>query len=211
VDAGILSGDDVAPQFDSLLAKLIVTGADRAQALRRARRALAEFEIAGLPTVLPFHRAVVDLPAFNAPDRLGVHTSWIETEFAEQLAPDPSLAPAAAPVGRRTITIELDGRRVALGLPENLLAGFAQGGGISPAMPIEQVDPAELRSTMSGTVVKWLVDDGATVVDGDPLLVLEAMKMESIVVAHRSGRLVGPLVVVGEPVAVHAVVATIEA
>ncbi|TFD54809.1 ATP-grasp domain-containing protein [Cryobacterium sp. Hh11] len=211
VDAGIRSGDAVAPQFDSLLAKLIVTGADRAQALRRARRALAEFEIAGLPTVLPFHRAVVNLPAFIGPDRLGVYTSWIETEFAEQIAADSSLMPVAPALARRTITIELDGRRVALGLPENLLASFAQGSKPVAPAPIELTDPAELRSTMSGTVVKWLVDAGATVAAGDPLLVLEAMKMESTVVAHRSGRLVGLIVTPGDAVAVHAVVATIEA
>ena len=211
VDAGIRSGDAVAPQFDSLLAKLIVTGADRAQALRRARRALAEFEIAGLPTVLPFHRAVVNLPAFIGPDRLGVYTSWIETEFAEQIAVDSSLMPVAPALARRTITIELDGRRVALGLPENLLASFAQGSKPVAPAPIELTDPAELRSTMSGTVVKWLVDAGATVAAGDPLLVLEAMKMESTVVAHRSGRLVGLIVAPGDAVAVHAVVATIEA
>ncbi|MDJ0338230.1 biotin carboxylase N-terminal domain-containing protein [Cryobacterium sp. PH31-O1] len=210
VDAGIRSGDAVAPQFDSLLAKLIVTGADRPQALRRARRALAEFEIAGVPTVLPFHRAVVDLPAFTAPDRLGVYTSWIETEFAEQLANDPQLAPAAVPVGRRTITIELDGRRMELGLPENLLAGFAQGGA-APVAPIEQADPAELHSTMSGTVVKWLVEPGATVAEGDVLLVLEAMKMESTVVAHRAGTLGHLLVAAGDAVTLSDVVASIEA
>ena len=211
VDAGIRSGDDVAPQFDSLLAKLVVTGADRPQALRRARRALAEFEIAGLPTVLSFHRAVVGLPAFTGPDRLGVHTSWIETEFAEQLAADPSLIPAAAALSRRTITIELDGRRMALGLPENLLTGLVHGGGSVPMLPIDEPDPAELRSTMSGTVVKWLVEPDATVAEGDALLVLEAMKMESTVVAHRSGTLVGLLVAPGDTVTLHAVVAGIEA
>ena len=211
VDAGIRSGDDVAPQFDSLLAKLVVTGADRPQALRRARRALAEFEIAGLPTVLSFHRAVVDLPAFTGPDRLGVHTSWIETEFAEQLAADPSLIPATAALSRRTITIELDGRRMALGLPENLLTGLVHGGGSVPMLPIDEPDPAELRSTMSGTVVKWLVEPDATVAEGDALLVLEAMKMESTVVAHRSGTLVGLLVAPGDTVTLHAVVAGIEA
>jgi acetyl-CoA/propionyl-CoA carboxylase biotin carboxyl carrier protein len=210
VDAGIRAGDEVAPQFDSLLAKLIVTGADRPQALRRARRALAEFDISGLPTVLSFHRAVVDLPAFTGPDRLGVHTSWIETEFAEHLSADPSLAPVAAPTHRRTITIELDGRRMALGVPENLLAGLAGGGGAAPQPMSEQTDPAELHSTMAGTVVKWLVDDGATVAEGEPLLVLEAMKMESTVVAHRSGTVSGLLVAAGTGVAVNAVLARID-
>jgi acetyl-CoA/propionyl-CoA carboxylase biotin carboxyl carrier protein len=211
VDSGIRSGDAVAPQFDSLLAKLIVTGADRPQALRRARRALAEFEIVGLPTVLGFHRAVVDLPSFTGPDRLGVYTSWIETEFAEQLAADSSLIPAVPAVSRRTITIELDGRRVALGLPENLFGGLAQGGAAAVVASIPKADPAELRSTMSGTVVKWLVEAGATVVEGEALLVLEAMKMESTVVAHRSGTLVGLLVAEGDAVPVHAIVAGIEA
>ncbi|TFD61420.1 ATP-grasp domain-containing protein [Cryobacterium suzukii] len=210
VDAGIRSGDAVAPQFDSLLAKLIVTGADRPQALRRARRALAEFEIEGLPTVLSFHRAVVDLPVFAGTDRLGVYTSWIETEFAAQLAHDPSLAPAAPPVIRRTITIELDGRRMALGLPENLFGGLARGGAAAVAPSIPEPDPAELRSTMSGTVVKWLVEPGATVTEGEALLVLEAMKMESTVAAHRSGTLVGLLVAAGDAVTVHAVIAEIE-
>jgi acetyl-CoA/propionyl-CoA carboxylase biotin carboxyl carrier protein len=212
VDAGIRSGDDVAPQFDSLLAKLIVTGADRPQALRRARRALAEFEIEGVPTVLSFHRAIVDLPAFTGPDRLGVHTSWIETEFAEQLAADPALGPVAAPLGRRTITIELDGRRMALGLPDNLLAGLAQGGGSAPVTPAsaDEPDPAALRCAMGGTVVKWLVENGATVAAGEAVLVLEAMKMESTVVAHRSGTLSGLLVTPGDTVTVHSVVASIE-
>ena len=210
VDAGIRSGDAVAPQFDSLLAKLIVTGADRPQALRRARRALAEFEIAGLPTVLPFHRAVVDLPAFTGPDRLGVYTSWIETEFAEQLAADPSLVTASPAGGRRTITIELDGRRVALGLPESLLGGLVHGAPAVAAPVIDESDPAELHSGMVGTVVKWLVEEGSTVAAGDPLLVLEAMKMESTVVAHRSGTLGGVLVAAGDNVALNEAIARID-
>ncbi|TFD10326.1 biotin carboxylase N-terminal domain-containing protein [Cryobacterium sp. TMT1-66-1] len=210
VDAGIRSNDSVAPQFDSLLAKLIVTGADRPQALRRARRALAEFEIAGLPTVLPFHRAVVDLPAFTGPDRLGVYTSWIETEFAEQLAADPSLVTTSPAGGRRTITIELDGRRVALGLPESLLGGLVHGAPAVAAPVIDESDPAELRSGMVGTVVKWLVEEGSTVAAGDPLLVLEAMKMESTVVAHRSGTLGGVLVAAGDNVALNEAIARID-
>jgi len=256
VDAGIRSGDSVPPQFDSLLAKLIVTGADRPQALRRARRALAEFEITGLPTVLPFHRAVVDLPALAGPDRLGVHTSWIETEFAEQLAVDPSLVAAPEPASRRTITIELDGRRMALGLPEGLLEGLLAGlnraGGVAQNVGAvggagagadagadagdagagsagsaggdfgdggaggvvgaagDVRESAALASTMSGTVVKWLVEEGVAVVKGDALLVLEAMKMESTVVAHRSGTLSGLLVANGDTVVVRAVVASID-
>ncbi|TDW29397.1 acetyl/propionyl/methylcrotonyl-CoA carboxylase subunit alpha [Cryobacterium psychrophilum] len=211
VDAGVRAGGTVPAQFDSLLGKLIVTGADRQQALRRARRALAEFEITGLPTVLPFHRAVVATPAFTGLDRLGVHTSWIETEFAAQLAIDPDLTPATPSAARRTITIEVDGKRLALGLPETLLAGLA-GGGTAAAAPVaEEASPAELRSTMAGTVVKWLADEGATVAEGEPLLILEAMKMESTVLAHRSGTLSVLHVVAGDSVAVNVVVAAIEA
>ncbi|MDH6237761.1 biotin carboxylase N-terminal domain-containing protein [Cryobacterium sp. CG_9.6] len=209
VDAGVRAGDAVPPQFDSLLAKLIVTGADRPQALRRARRALAEFEITGLPTVLPFHRAVVSTPAFTGVEALGVHTNWIETEFAEQLAIDPGFMPHEESAARRTVTIEIDGKRVALGLPENLLAGIG-GAAAASAVSDPEVNPGDVRSTMAGTVVKWLADDGASVTEGDPLLILEAMKMESSVLAHRTGTLSGRRVTPGDTVALHSIVAAID-
>ena len=211
VDTGVRAGDAVSPQFDSLLAKLIVTGADRQQALRRARRALAEFEIAGLPTVLPFHRAVVQTAAFSSPDRLGVHTGWIEADFAEQLADDPAFAPAEPGAARRTISIELDGRRMALGLPAGLLDGLAQGGRAAAVDAADggDGDPGTLRSTMGGSVVKWLVEPGADVTEGDPVLVLEAMKMEATVAAHRSGTLAEHRVAPGDTVTLGTAVAVI--
>ena len=221
VDTGVRAGDVVSPQFDSLLAKLIVTGADRQQALRRARRALAEFEIAGLPTVLQFHRAVVQTPAFSSPDQLGVHTGWIESEFAEQLANDPQFAATAPDTARRTITIELDGRRMALGLPAGLLDGLASAGGAAGGRPgadsaasdvdSDTADSATLRSTMGGSVVKWLVEAGTEVAEGDPVLVVEAMKMEATVAAHRTGILAAWLVSPGDTVTLATAVASIRA
>ena len=213
VDTGVQSGDTIPGQFDSLLAKLIVTGADRPQALRRARRALAEFTVEGVATVLPFHRIVVASPDFAATDRLGVHTGWIETDFGDRLAPDAQFSHGAVSAARRTVTIELDGKRVSLGLPADLLAAFGGGSAAAgvalPPTAAEAVDPGSLRSTMGGTVVKWLAPSGATVAEGDPVLVLEAMKMESTVTAHRAGVLGDLRVWPGDTVAVAQELATI--
>ncbi|MFD1213896.1 acetyl/propionyl/methylcrotonyl-CoA carboxylase subunit alpha [Arthrobacter sp. GCM10027362] len=207
VDTGVRAGSMVPGQFDSLLAKLVVTGADRPQALRRARRALAEFEITGVATVLPFHRAVVDDPAFAGTAGLGVYTGWIEAEFTGTLTDSPEFS-AVAPEGRRrTITVEVDGRRLAVGLPAELLAALASNSpaaepGPSDAAPKESGDPGGLASTMAGSVVKWLVEPGQAVEKGDPVLVLEAMKMETTVMAHRAGILGEHLVGRGALVAV---------
>jgi acetyl-CoA/propionyl-CoA carboxylase biotin carboxyl carrier protein len=228
LDAGFGSGSLVPPQFDSLLAKLIVTGADRQQALRRSRRALAEMRITGVPTVLPFHRAVVQAPDFTAADRLGVHTRWIETDFAGQIPADDQFSTAAPGGERRTITVDVDGKRLAVGLPAALLDGWARSGqglpdgydggasaaggttGSGAGMDGSGVHPAELRSQMAGTVVKWLVEEGAQVTAGDPLLVLEAMKMETQVAAHRSGTLSELVTAPGGVVSAGSVVGRIE-
>jgi acetyl-CoA/propionyl-CoA carboxylase biotin carboxyl carrier protein len=201
LDTGVRSGSFVAPQFDSLLAKLIVTGADRQQALRRARRALAEMRITGVATVLPFHRAVLESPDFTSEAGLGIHTRWIETDFADSIsiAADPDFSTTAPDGERRTITVEVDGRRLAVGVPADLLDGWAlqnrtPAGGPLPAGPsgddggsAAAAHPGELRAGMAGTVVKWLVEPGAEVSAGDPVVVLEAMKMETQVSAHRGG------------------------
>ena len=207
LDSGVRSGSFVPPQFDSLLAKLIVTGADRQQALRRARRALAELSITGVATVLPFHRAVLESLDFTSETALGIHTRWIETDFADQvsIAADPGYSTAAPDGERRTITVEVDGKRLAVGLPADLLDGWARSGRALPGeLPagvsmdgtagtaadgagVDPADPAELRAHMAGTVVKWLVEPGAGVAAGDPVVVLEAMKMETQVAAHRDG------------------------
>lgn len=197
VDSGVRSGSVVSGHYDSLLAKLIVHGEDRPQALRRARAALDEMQIRGLPTVLPFHRAVVRHPDFLAEDRLGVHTTWIENEFAETLAASPEIARTAPEAARSTITVELDGKAVQLGLPARLYEALLSGGGGSGA-PAGAGQPAaagnakadddgSLASPMAGSLVKWLVESGDTVEAGQPVAVLEAMKMETIVAAHRSG------------------------
>src|SRR6478609_524220 len=193
LDTGVRSGSFVAPQFDSLLAKLIVTGADRQQALRRARRALAEMRITGVATVLPFHRAVLESPDFTSEDGLGIHTRWIETDFADSIPADPDYSTTAPDGERRNITVDVDGRRLAVGLPADLLDAWARSGssaptGVSVASDggtAAAGDPGELRADMAGTVVKWLVEPGAEVSAGDPVVVLEAMKMETQVSAYR--------------------------
>ncbi|MDI3380134.1 acetyl/propionyl/methylcrotonyl-CoA carboxylase subunit alpha [Xenophilus aerolatus] len=190
VDSGVYAGAVVPGSFDSLMAKLIVTGATREQALARARRALAEFRIEGLPTVLPFHRAVLQQPDFVGADAFRVHTRWIETDFAEPLAAAMRAEPAAAEPLQRT-AIEIDGRRVALGLPAVLLRGLAAGapGAAAPAQDAPAADPAAVTAPIAGTLQAWKVDDGAEVAEGETIAVMEAMKMEMQVPAHRSGRL----------------------
>lgn len=222
IDTGVRSGSFVAPQFDSLLAKLIVTGADRQQALRRSRRALAEINIRGLATVLPFHRAVLESEDFTSVAGMRVHTRWIETDFADQIPVDPEYNVVAPEGERRTITVDVDGKRLAVGLPADLLDGWARSGQGIPALttPTDAPgsgsgtgdSPAEsaLVSSMAGTVVKWLVEPGTDVAAGDPLVVLEAMKMETQVSAHRSGTLSEVLSEPGGVVTAGAVLAHIE-
>ncbi|WP_454697273.1 acetyl/propionyl/methylcrotonyl-CoA carboxylase subunit alpha [Arthrobacter humicola] len=222
LDTGVRSGSFVAPQFDSLLAKLIVTGADRQQALRRARRALAEIEITGVATVLPFHRAVLESPDFTSEDGLGIHTRWIETYFADRIPADPGYSTTAPDGARRTVTVEVDGRRLAVGLPADLLDGWARSGSALPAgVSLDSdggaadsgsdagTDPGELRADMAGTVVKWLVEPGAEVSAGDAVVVLEAMKMETQVTAHRDGTVTGIRAEAGGVVTAGAVLALI--
>lgn len=194
VDSGVRSGSIVPAEYDSLMAKLIVRGEDRQQALRRARAALDEMRIQGLPTVLPFHRAVVRHEDFTSEEKLGVHTTWIETEFAETLAASPEIARSAPDAERSTLTVELDGKAVQLGLPVRLYEALLNGGGGAAGAQggpagAAAGDEAELTSPMSGSLVKWLVEDGEMVEAGQPLAVLEAMKMETTVPAHRSGTL----------------------
>ena len=220
LDTGVRPGSFVPPQFDSLLAKLIVTGADRQQALRRARRALAEISITGVATVLPFHRAVLESPDFTSEDGLGIHTRWIETDFADthSISADPEYSTTTPDGDRRTITVEVDGRRMAVGLPADLLEGWARSGGPLPAgVSVDgasdggaaAADPGELRAGMAGTVVKWLVEPGAEVLAGDPVVVLEAMKMETQVSAHRDGTVTGVRAGAGGVVTAGAVLALI--
>ncbi|RSZ38489.1 MULTISPECIES: biotin carboxylase N-terminal domain-containing protein [unclassified Variovorax] len=191
VDAGVDSGSQVPGTFDSLMAKLIVTGATREQAIARARRALKEFRIEGLPTVLPFHRAVMAHPDFVSGDVFKVHTRWIETDFANGEA--PALRPDPLPDAALLRTaIEVDGRRMALGLPAVLLSGLSSAAGGAVAAPAAQApaaDAAAVAAPVSGTVQGWKVADGDEVAEGAVIAVMEAMKMEMQVLAHRAGRI----------------------
>jgi acetyl-CoA/propionyl-CoA carboxylase biotin carboxyl carrier protein len=187
VDTGVVAGSVVPGSFDSLMAKLIVTGATRAEAVARARRALKEFRIEGLASVLPFHRAVMAHADFTGEQGFGVHTRWIETDFANDLAAALPAAPQADQALLRT-AIEIDGRRVQLGLPAALLGGLRAAPAASAvAEPV--ADAAVVAAPVAGTVAAWKAEEGSTVAAGDLLAVMEAMKMETQVLAHRAGRL----------------------
>lgn len=208
LDTGVQSGSVVPGTFDSLMAKLIVTGATRAQALSRARRALREFRIEGVASVLPFHRAVIDHPDFIGADGFNVHTRWIESDFAEPLAAATRAEPQPDGSLLRT-AIEIDGRRVMLGLPAQLLGGLAnaQPASVAPAMTeAAATDAADLPAPVAGTVQAWKVAEGDDVKEGDVIAVMEAMKMEMQVFAHRAGRIAlraatGIFVAAGLPIA----------
>ncbi|WP_394941365.1 acetyl/propionyl/methylcrotonyl-CoA carboxylase subunit alpha [Psychromicrobium sp. YIM B11713] len=219
VDSGIESGEVIGGNFDSMLAKLIVTGATRQQALERSRRALAEFDVVGMPTVLPFHRAVVSDPAFtDSPFR--VHTRWIETEFVNDL---PAFVPTAAGESeedeRQRLTVEVGGKRLEVVLPASLSVagnrtapakGKAKKPGRARAGATAAADGDALTSPMQGTIVKVAVNDGDTVAEGDLIVVLEAMKMEQPLTAHRAGTISGLSAQAGDTVSAGAVIATIE-
>ncbi|MFJ1566911.1 acetyl/propionyl/methylcrotonyl-CoA carboxylase subunit alpha [Streptomyces erythrochromogenes] len=212
LDAGVESGSVIGPAWDSLLAKLIVTGATREQALQRAARALAEFEVEGMATAIPFHRAVVADPAFAPTDGspFTVYTRWIETEFVNEI---PAFtAPAAEESedepGRETVVVEVGGKRLEVSLPSSLgmtLARTAAAGGAKPKRrAAKKSGPAAsgdtLASPMQGTIVKVAVEEGQQVAEGELIVVLEAMKMEQPLNAHRSGTIVGLTAEVGASV-----------
>lgn len=195
VDTGVATGDVVSGAFDSMLGKLIVTGATREEALDRARRALDEFEVQGLPTVLPFHRKIVRDPAFTAPDgKFGVYTLWIESEFNNDIEPwVGEMAALVASPKRQTVVTEVAGRRIEVTLPTTLLPLADQEVTRGPA-PKRAKGAGILTTTgdsvsapMQATVVKVAVEDGRSVTKGDLVVVLEAMKMEQSIYAHRDG------------------------
>jgi acetyl-CoA/propionyl-CoA carboxylase biotin carboxyl carrier protein len=240
LDAGYVAGDTVPQAYDSLLGKLIVTGATRTQALERSRRALAEFTVAGMPTVLPFHRAVVSDPAFTGPE-FGVHTRWIETEFSAPLEPQSPAEPSGSPLGspsgspsgspdsgaaRSRLTVEVGGKRLEVTVP----AVFGVPGGTpSSSSSSERITPARsssrrsrsgggadkatgdsLVTPMQGTIVKIVADEGAAVSAGDTVVILEAMKMEQPLAAHKDGIVTGLSVSVGQTVTADTVLCKIE-
>lgn len=199
VDSGVRSGDQVSGAFDSLLAKLIVTGATRDEALARARRALEDFEVSGLPTVIPFHRDVVHQPAFVAQDgHFGVFTRWIETDYENTLEPWSGEADEVAEPGeRRNVVVEVNDKRIEVSLPERLLvsAGLSQGAAVRTMQghaprrrsraTVSTQSGNTVAAPMQATIVKFAVTEGQAVVKGDLLVVLEAMKMEQPIHAHR--------------------------
>lgn len=220
-DSGFVAGDVIGGNFDSMLAKLIVTGADREQALQRARRALAELTIEGMPTVIPFHRVVLDDPAF-APAEGGefkVHTRWIETEFNNTI---PMYSGAPGNVNsdedeRTTVVVEVNGKRLEVSLPD--LSGGTKHTAKPAASKTRKSRSArgaakgggdELTSPMQGTIVKVAASDGDTVAEGDLILVLEAMKMEQPITAHKAGKVSGLSAKPGDTVTSGAVLATIK-
>ncbi len=191
LDSGVISGSQVPSNFDSMMAKLIVSGATREQAIARARRALAEFNIEGIASVLPFHRAVMDHADFTGADRFAVHTRWIETDFAEQVTLAPrSNAPADQGVLRTFV--EIDGKRHALGLPTALLQGLSLPGTTSAnrenTAPTEPADPHAVITPVAGNLYAWVVEEGETVSSGQVIAVVEAMKMETSVLAPCAGQ-----------------------
>jgi len=222
VDSGVEQGDVISGNFDSMLSKLIVTGASRPQALQRARRALEEMVVEGIPTVIPFDLAVVTDPAFApAEGPFTVHTRWIETEFTNNLpawTPDAPADTDASAEDRQRVVVEVGGKRLEVVLPASLgTPGTAAAAGkpgkskkrSRSAGPAAATGNA-LTSPMQGTIVKVAVAHGDVVAEGDLVVVLEAMKMEQPLTAHRSGTITGLTAAAGESVSAGAIIATIE-
>jgi acetyl-CoA/propionyl-CoA carboxylase biotin carboxyl carrier protein len=196
VDAGFTKGDSIGGNFDSLLAKLIVTGATREQAIQRARRALSEFKVQGLATAIPFHRAILEDPAFT--QEFKVYTSYIENEFKNEIpafsATDAQLETHMAP---EYLVAELNGKRfeVKVHAPKPIIKRHR-----SRSSTVGGARGVGLTSPMQGTIVKIAVQEGAQVEIGDLIIVLEAMKMEQPLIAHKSGTITNLTAVIGATV-----------
>ena len=217
IDAGVEQGGVIGGNFDSMLAKIIVTGADREQALSRARRALDETVIEGIATVLPFHRLVVRDEAFTSAP-FTVHTRWIETEWAGGVEPFTPVAAPAVADERQTVVVEVAGKRLEVRLPANLLSGGPAAASPRPAArragagqaAAANAGAAALTAPMQGTIVKVEVQDGDQVAEGDVIVVVEAMKMEQPLQAHRSGTVSALTVEVGATISAGATICTID-
>lgn len=210
MDSGIVEGSVIGGQFDSMLAKLIVFGETRDEALQRASRALNEYVVEGMPTVLPFHRHIVENPAFIGDgEKFDVYTKWIEEEWGNLIEPyvDPTeVDDEEAALPSQKVIVEIDGRRVEIALPGDLALGGGSGapkkkakkrraGGSKAAISGDAV-----AAPMQGTVIKINAEEGAEVAEGDTVVVLEAMKMENPVKAHKSGVVTGLAIAAGEGV-----------
>ncbi|WP_414989430.1 acetyl/propionyl/methylcrotonyl-CoA carboxylase subunit alpha [Aeromicrobium sp.] len=219
LDSGYVEGETIPGSFDSLVAKLIVTGRTREQAIERSRRALDEFVVDGMPTVIPFHRDVLDNAAYNASGgSFDVYTTWIETDYDNQLEPYVATpVDADEPAERERVVVEVGGKRLEVVLPGSLGVSAAPaagakkkkakrkaGGGAGAA-----VSGDSLTSPMQGTVVKLAVEDGAEVAEGDLVVVIEAMKMEQPINAHKAGVVSGLAAEVGATIGAGEVIAAI--
>ncbi len=218
VDSGVEAGETVSGNFDSMIAKLIVTGATRAQAAQRARRALEELVIEGMPTVIPFHRAVMaDAAYIPESGPFSIHTRWIETEFVNEIPPHaPAAGEASDDAGRQSITVEVGGKRLEVTLPASLISANGSAPvkskkkrGARSSVAAAGAGGNDLASPMQGTIVKVAVQDGDTVAEGDLIVVLEAMKMEQPLTAHRAGVVFGLSATPGDTVSAGAVLASI--
>ncbi len=218
VDSGYVEGETIPGSFDSLVAKLIVTGATREQAIERSRRALDEFEVGGMPTVIPFHRDVLDNPAYNASEgSFDVYTTWIETDYDNTIEPYAGdAAEVDEPAERERVTVEVGGKRVEVVLPAGLGASAtAAAGAKKPKRKGGKSAGAaasgdSLTSPMQGTVVKIAVEEGQEVAEGDLVLVIEAMKMEQPINAHKAGTITALSASIGETVGAGAVLCDIK-
>ncbi|MFB7912490.1 acetyl/propionyl/methylcrotonyl-CoA carboxylase subunit alpha [Streptomyces sp. NPDC056061] len=223
LDTGVETGSVIGPAWDSLLAKLVITGATREQALQRAARALAEFTVEGMATAIPFHRAVVTDPAFAPTDNtpFTVHTRWIETEFVNTITPftpTDTDTDTEEEAGRETVVVEVGGKRLEVSLPSSLGMSLARTGLAAGAKPkrraAKKSGPAAtgdtLASPMQGTIVKIAVEEGQQVQEGDLVVVLEAMKMEQPLNAHRAGTIKGLSAEIGSSISSGAVICEIK-
>lgn len=225
VDTGVVEGDAISGAFDSMIAKVIVTGATREQAISRARRALAEMTLEGIPSVLPFHRAVLNSPAYAPEDPaqpFSVYTSWIESEFMDvcrALAPAaPATEAATEEPATERVVVEVGGKRLEVVIPAGLNIGGARGARPNaarrPARRSAAKAPtasgASLSSPMQGTIVKIAVEEGTQVEAGELIVVLEAMKMEQPLVAHKSGKVTSLTAQVGASVSSGTVICEIQ-
>ncbi|MFE4171450.1 biotin carboxylase N-terminal domain-containing protein [Streptomyces sp. NPDC056909] len=221
LDAGVESGSVIGPAWDSLLAKLIITGATREQALQRASRALDEFTVEGMATAIPFHRKAVTDPAFTS-NPFSVHTRWMETEFANDIpaftSPADTRPDTDEEPGRETVVVEVGGRRLEVSLPTSLGMTLARTGLAAGAKPKRRAAKKSasaasgntLVSPMQGTIVKVAVEEGQEVEEGDLVVVLEAMKMEQPLNAHRTGTIKGLAAAVGASLTAGATVCEIK-
>ncbi|MFJ6536642.1 acetyl/propionyl/methylcrotonyl-CoA carboxylase subunit alpha [Paenarthrobacter sp. NPDC091711] len=226
IDSGVEQGDVISGNFDSMLSKLIITGATREQALQRSRRALEEMVVEGIPTVIPFDLAVVTDPAFAPTEGpFTVHTRWIETEFVNSIPAWSAAGSAETPDAgeRQRVVVEVGGKRLEVVLPSGLggsIAAVSSGSGAKSGKSKKRSRSAgataaaaggnALTSPMQGTIVKVAASDGDVVAEGDLIVVLEAMKMEQPLTAHKAGTVRGLSATAGETVAAGAVIATIE-